>query len=503
MGWDGAGNVNRTINWTTRSGKTVSTANHEAHDADLAGAIQNSIAKDGQNSPTADLPMAGQKHTNVDDAALRNQYAAAGQIQDQSLTHITATNTAGTANAITIEPTPPITAYAAGQRFSFVAEGTNTGAVTVDVSSLGAKAVQKLGAALVAGDIATGDLVAIEYDGTQFQLLTPARTPVLTSGGIPTAALADDAVTLAKMASGTDGNLITYDADGNPAHVATGTAGQVLRSNGPGAAPTFQEGGLPRSYLAGFKLSNNGTDADHDIDIAVGECRNDAASGDIALSSALTKRIDASWSVGTNQGGLDGTESVAGTPDANTWYHVWAIRRSDTGVVDVLFSESASSPTMPTDYDTKRRIGAVRTDGSANIIPFIQTGDKFLWVTVRNDYAQNNPGASAVLVTLSVPTGLKVTAIAAWAYEDLDIAVANVNYMLVTDPDQTDSAPSASLFTLAYAELEASRDCVGTAYGEWTTNTSAQLRFHAEVSDGGITVRETTYGWIDRRGRDD
>ena len=52
--------------------------------------------------------------------------------------------------------------------------------------------------------------------------------------------VADDAITLAKMASGTDGNLITYDASGNPAYVATGNANQVLTSNGAGAAPTFQ-----------------------------------------------------------------------------------------------------------------------------------------------------------------------------------------------------------------------------------------------------------------------
>lgn len=52
--------------------------------------------------------------------------------------------------------------------------------------------------------------------------------------------VADDAITLAKMASGTDGNLITYDASGNPAYVATGNNNQVLTSNGAGAAPTFQ-----------------------------------------------------------------------------------------------------------------------------------------------------------------------------------------------------------------------------------------------------------------------
>jgi hypothetical protein len=53
-----------------------------------------------------------------------------------------------------------------------------------------------------------------------------------------------DAVTLAKMAAGTAGNLITYDASGNPAAVATGTAGQRLTSNGAGAAPTFQSEAL-------------------------------------------------------------------------------------------------------------------------------------------------------------------------------------------------------------------------------------------------------------------
>ena len=62
-------------------------------------------------------------------------------------------------------------------------------------------------------------------------------------GTVVEAKLADNAVTLAKMAGGTDGNLITYDANGDPAYVATGTSAQVLTSNGAGAAPTFQAAG--------------------------------------------------------------------------------------------------------------------------------------------------------------------------------------------------------------------------------------------------------------------
>jgi len=64
-------------------------------------------------------------------------------------------------------------------------------------------------------------------------------------GGLPddivdAGTLADNAVGLAQMASGTDGNIITYDTSGNPAVVATGSDGQVLTSAGADAVPAFE-----------------------------------------------------------------------------------------------------------------------------------------------------------------------------------------------------------------------------------------------------------------------
>jgi len=59
------------------------------------------------------------------------------------------------------------------------------------------------------------------------------------SGEIPAASIADNAITLAKMASGTDGNILSYDASGNPVAIATGSADQVLTSAGAGAPPTM------------------------------------------------------------------------------------------------------------------------------------------------------------------------------------------------------------------------------------------------------------------------
>ena len=70
---------------------------------------------------------------------------------------------------------------------------------------------------------------------------TPASGVMTNVTGLPEAGLLDNAVTLAKMAGGTDGNLITYDTSGDPAFVTTGTADQVLTSNGAGAAPTFKD----------------------------------------------------------------------------------------------------------------------------------------------------------------------------------------------------------------------------------------------------------------------
>ena len=54
------------------------------------------------------------------------------------------------------------------------------------------------------------------------------------------AKIQDDAVTLAKMAAGTDGNIISYDASGNPVAIATGNDGQVLTSAGAGQPPAFE-----------------------------------------------------------------------------------------------------------------------------------------------------------------------------------------------------------------------------------------------------------------------
>lgn len=47
-------------------------------------------------------------------------------------------------------------------------------------------------------------------------------------------------IAVSDLATGTDGELVTWDASGDPTVVAVGASTHVLTSNGAGAAPTFQ-----------------------------------------------------------------------------------------------------------------------------------------------------------------------------------------------------------------------------------------------------------------------
>ena len=101
--------------------------------------------------------------------------------------------------------------------------------------------------ALSRGSIIYGNssaATAILTKGTSSQVLTSDGTDI--SWADPSG-VGDNAVTLAKMAAGTDGNLISYDASGDPVAVATGNDGQVLTSTGAGSPPVFEA--LPDSGI--------------------------------------------------------------------------------------------------------------------------------------------------------------------------------------------------------------------------------------------------------------
>jgi hypothetical protein len=71
--------------------------------------------------------------------------------------------------------------------------------------------------------------------------------------------LANNSITLAKMAGGTDGNIISYDASGDPVAIATGNDGQVLTSSGANTQPAFEDAGGGGLTIGTEQATTSGT----------------------------------------------------------------------------------------------------------------------------------------------------------------------------------------------------------------------------------------------------
>lgn len=236
-----------------------------------------------------------------------------------------------------------------------------------------------------------------------------------------------------------------------------------------------------RSHLAGLTISRASATM---IGVAAGAW---TESGQTLVFANSSSTIDCAT---TGAGGLD-----AGSLANNTWYHVFAIGKTDL-TTSALASTSASSPTMPSGYTLKRRIGSFRTNGSAQVIAFVQQGDVFTWDVPVSDWATTNPGTSAVTRTLTVPTGVVVFA---W-FSNTESNTTNNRNVLWTALDQTDTAPTNSLYSM---RINCAAAYAVSSEFYVKTNTSAQIRYRTDASGAADVTSGSTHGWVDRRGRDD
>lgn len=202
MAFNGSGLFVRLYSWVNDAlaGTKIRADRMDNEMNGFATGLSTCLTKDGQTTVTADLPMAGFKHTGVGNASAADQYATYGQLVSGSSTYIATVG--GTGNAITLTSGNSFAAYAAGMTFTFKASAANTTAATVALDGLTAKAIVKRGStALASNDILSGALVLIEYDGTNFQLLSmrQIRTSDIEDNQITTAKILDANVTTAKI----------------------------------------------------------------------------------------------------------------------------------------------------------------------------------------------------------------------------------------------------------------------------------------------------------------
>ena len=171
MSYNGSGTfLINTAGQPVVSGTVISSTAFNALTADLATGLSTAITKDGQTTITANIPMANYKFTGLGVGSAAGDSANLSQVQSTAVKLLASVSGADTITAV---GSPNVAAYVAGQMFYFVAAGANTGAVTINIDSLGAKSITRDGTtALAAGDIQSGEVCVIVYDGTQFQLVS-------------------------------------------------------------------------------------------------------------------------------------------------------------------------------------------------------------------------------------------------------------------------------------------------------------------------------------------
>lgn len=272
----------------------------------------------------------------------------------------------------------------------------------------------------------------------------------------------------------------TFNTVQPEAYGGTGASTYAQARANLGAAATIDI----RGQIFGLTLSNNATDATNDIDIAAGSAVDSTGVVSMLLASSLTKRLDAAWAVGTNQGGRMSAAAIA-----DTTYHVFLIRRPDTGVVDVGFDVSPTAPTLPANYTQFRRIGSIIRSAGA-ILLFFQNGDYFVLSDTLIEY---NSGANRPLAAFTLtgaPAGIVTRPIL--TYRNLMTSPGDV--LAYVAPTLT------STVNLIVRTQVAGGSAVNT-FDFISTTTNREIFFQVSVLSGAATIVVNNKGWIDSRGK--
>ncbi len=275
----------------------------------------------------------------------------------------------GTANAYVLSPVSPFKSpvssgagegYFNGMIIRFRAGNANSGASTVNVNSAGVKNLKKAdGTDVATGDILTTRDVVFRYDGTNFIKVENVNPATNAIQGI------------------------SY---------------------------------LPQKIT----IANNTSDPNNDIDFSGGNFVFSDFSGQ-AYVPAMTKRLDANWTAGTNQGGLD-----TGTKANSTWYYCYTIYNPTTQASDFLFSASATSPTLPSGFTKLKYIGSILTNSSGNIIAFKQVDNYFYFPEILDASPTPTSGVYSTY-TLSVPKQNNIIAMVRSSIAYTGTGVTSVN----------------------------------------------------------------------------
>lgn len=271
--------------------------------------------------------------------------------------------TGGTSTAYTVTTNTGMDALAANYQITFQVNADNGGTTTLNVDSKGAKPIRSAaGVELVAGQLKNGGVYAATYftSNSGEWIIHSFNPVVLADSQVATAKIADKAVTYAKIQDVTTNRLLGNVSGGAAAPQEITIGAGLLVNSTTLTAPAFPPKGS-FSNLS-IKVASNTT-------VTVAADLVTTTDGTNYLTTALSGTIN----LGTN-GAANALDT--GTIAQSTWYSIWAIAKSD-GTTAGLASTSASSPTLPSGYTYKARIGWVKTvSGSATLYGTWQLGKR-------------------------------------------------------------------------------------------------------------------------------
>lgn len=155
--------------------------------------------------------------------------------------------------------------------------------------------------------------------------------------------------------------------------MAAGTSGKHFEDSGINApAASLRVYSSPK--IEGLIISNNLADVTNDLDISPGFCADSTRSAIIRLSSALTKRLDATWSAGNNAGLLQAGQ----TKGTNESYRIYLIASASGNLVDVIATKYNIALSLPSGYTWYRYLLTVMIDSSGALTRFDHLGNEVL-----------------------------------------------------------------------------------------------------------------------------